>query len=227
VAVAVPPVYLPMLATSGAVKVRGEWAAEPKLDGWRAIVTVDPSLPVGFEVRSRNGRFLTALVPELTGLADLGFRMVLDGELVSVGDDDNVDFYALGQRMLTKRVVRTVTFAAFDVLWVDGIDCTQLAYGDRRRVLEMLDLTGPAWCTVPSFPVDDADDLLDACVRLKQEGVVLKRIDGPYVPGVRTSHWRKVKTEAWRTNHGPRRLPKEIREQIIEAQLSAMLPRES
>jgi ATP-dependent DNA ligase len=54
-----------MLAASGAGKLQGEWAAEPKLDGWRAIVTVDPSLPVGFEVRSRTGRFITTLVLEL------------------------------------------------------------------------------------------------------------------------------------------------------------------
>src|SRR4029079_3545713 len=94
------PVYLPMLATAGAGKLHGEWAAEPKLDGWRTIVTVDPSLSARFEVRSRTGRFLTSLGPESPGLADLGFRMVLDGELVVV-DGDNIDFYALGQRMLT------------------------------------------------------------------------------------------------------------------------------
>jgi ATP-dependent DNA ligase len=124
--------------------------------------------------------------------------------------------------MLTRRAARTVTLCAFDVLWLDGIDCTQLPYRDRRRVLEMLELSGPAWCTVPRFPFDDAEDLLDACVRLRQEGIVLKRLDARYVPGVRTDAWRKVKTAAWRTNHGPRRLPKEIRERIIAAQVDAM-----
>ena len=53
---------------------------------------------------------------ELAGLADLGFRMVLDGEPVSVGNDDNVDFWALGQRMSTRRVNRAVTLCAFDLL---------------------------------------------------------------------------------------------------------------
>jgi bifunctional non-homologous end joining protein LigD len=217
-----PPVYEPMLATtSGARKVRGGWAAEPKLDGWRALVSVDPSLPVGFEVRSRNGRFLTTSVPELAGMAELGFRMVLDGELVAV-DGDNIDFYALGRRMLTRRVNRTVTFVAFDVLWLNGVDCTQLAYRERRRVLEMLELCGPAWCTVPQFPFDDADDLLDACKQLKQEGIVLKKLDARYLPGVRSDVWRKVKTAAWRTDHAPRRMPKEIRERIIAAQVAAM-----
>src|SRR5438105_8193478 len=101
--VVTPPVYLPMLASAGAGQLRGGCAAEPKLDGWRAIVTVDPSLPVGFEGRSRTGRFITTQVPELSALADVGFRMVLDGELVAVSDDGDVDFYMLGQRMLTRR----------------------------------------------------------------------------------------------------------------------------
>ena len=136
------------------------------------------------------------------------------GQPGPVGIDDNIDFYALGQRMLTRRAARPVTLCAFDVLWLDGIDCTQLPYRDRRRVLEMLELSGPAWCTVPRFPFDDAEDLLDACARLRQEGIVLKRLDARYVPGVRTADWRKVKTAAWRTDHGPRRLPTEVRERI-------------
>src|SRR5438045_1120114 len=66
----------------------------------------------------------------------------------------DVDFYMLGQRMLMKRPTRAVTLCVFDVLWLDGIDCTQLPYRDRRQVLKMLSLSG--WCTVPRFVVDDA-----------------------------------------------------------------------
>jgi hypothetical protein len=106
-------------------------------------------------------------------------------------------------------------------MWLDGIDCTQIAYRDRRRVLEMLELSGPAWCTVPQFPFDDADDLLDACLRLRQEGIVLKSLDGRDRPGARWDDWRKVKTANWRRDHAPRRLPKEIRERIIAAQVEA------
>jgi ATP-dependent DNA ligase len=64
-----------------------------------------------------------------------------------------------------------VTLCAFDVLWLDGIDCTPLASRDRRRLLEMLELSGPAWCTVPRFVVDDAEDLLPECVRLGQAAI--------------------------------------------------------
>jgi len=41
----------------------------------------------------------------------------------------------------------------------------------------MLELSGTSWCTVPQFPFDDVEDPLDACARLKQEGIVLKKLD--------------------------------------------------
>jgi hypothetical protein len=73
-------------------------------------------------------------------------------------------------------------------------------------------------------PFDDADDLFDACVKLRQEGIVLKRLDARYMQGVRTDAWRKVKAAAWRNDHAPRRMPKEIRERVIAAQIKAMTP---
>ncbi len=41
------------------------WSLEPKLDGWRALVTVDRDITV----RTRNGRDVTHVVPELPGSA--------------------------------------------------------------------------------------------------------------------------------------------------------------
>src|SRR5215216_569703 len=92
------PGYQAMLAMPGAERTRSGWAAEPKLDGWRAIVTVDD----GLEVRSRTGRFISHIVPELEPLTELGFRTVLDGELVAFDERGTVDFYALSQRMMAK-----------------------------------------------------------------------------------------------------------------------------
>src|SRR6185312_6381556 len=58
----------PMLATAGA-RLRelplGEWRFEPKLDGWRATVTVEGNR---IAVRTRSGRDITRSVPELREL---------------------------------------------------------------------------------------------------------------------------------------------------------------
>jgi bifunctional non-homologous end joining protein LigD len=137
--------------------------------------------------------------------------MVLDGELVALDDHGRIDFYALSQRMIGRRTPRHVTLCVFDLLWIDGTDCTQLPCENRRRLLEMLELTGPAWCTLPSVPADSAADLLEACSRFGQEGVVLKRRASRYVPGARSQDWRKRKTVEWRTVEGPRRFPAEVR----------------
>ena len=78
-----------MLATAG-TPGRGEWIAEPKLDGWRALVYLDS----GLCVRTHTGRIVTENVPELAALAaELPGDTVLDGELVAgqepSGNDEN------------------------------------------------------------------------------------------------------------------------------------------
>ena len=61
--------YEPMLATARHLdQVPPGWAAEPKLDGWRAIVTIEDD---GVTVRSRRGNDLTPMVPELGRLSSM------------------------------------------------------------------------------------------------------------------------------------------------------------
>jgi hypothetical protein len=68
-------------------------------------------------------------------------------------------------------------------------------------------------CVLLVSPLDDAEDLLDACLRLRQEGIVLKRLDARCVPRVRVAEGQDRRRG---TNHGPRRLPKELRERIYD-----------
>ena len=83
-----------------------------------------------------------------------------------------------------------------------GEATTGLSYAQRRRLLELLELSGPSWCTVASFDAD-ADAVLEECARLHLEGLVARRIDSRYEPGKRSAHWRKVKYEDWREQHAP------------------------
>jgi bifunctional non-homologous end joining protein LigD len=94
-----------------------------------------------------------------------------------------------------------VVFVAFDLL-VDGEPIIDQPYAGRRRALEALDL--PCVAVTPSYPSEDAPALLEACEDTGMEGVVLKRLDSPYLPGKRTDAWRKVKCVAW-SEHARRR----------------------
>jgi bifunctional non-homologous end joining protein LigD len=52
---------------------------------------------------------------------------------------------------------------------------------------------------------DDVRALMAACDQLRLEGIVAKRADAPYRPGVRSADWLKLKTAEWRSVHAPLR----------------------
>ena len=204
------PRYKPMLASAGAIRGDAEqYAFEPKMDGWRATVTVAAGRLV---VRSRNGNDLTASVPELQPLADqfFGRSVVLDGELVAHRGTPS-SFYRLSGRMASWRPTAVATarsrtpasLVVFDVLWLDG-DVTAAPYRERRQMLAGLELQGPAWCTISTFPGAGAE-LFAACTSLGLEGLVAKRLDSRYEPGVRSKHWVKAKCGGWLHHHAQHR----------------------
>lgn len=202
--------YEPMLATAGAiVGEAGAWAFEPKLDGWRVTVTV---VDGALAVRTRNGHDVTASLPELRPLGEVlgGRDVVLDGELVA-HDGNPQSFYRLSGRMAARRPGAVAaamaripaSFVAFDVLHL-GHDLTALAYRERRMALEGLALMGPSWCTITTFPGAGAE-LFAACTELGLEGLMAKRLDSRYEPGVRSKAWVKAKCGDWSQHHAPHR----------------------
>jgi bifunctional non-homologous end joining protein LigD len=98
-----------------------------------------------------------------------------------------------------------VTFVAFVLLHLDGQDLTGLPLVERKRTLDELHVVGPAWAT-NGWHVGDT--LFQVCTELGHEGVVAKRLDAPYLPGVRSQTWLKRKADAWKRDHGPRRRPR-------------------
>ncbi|MEJ7584919.1 MAG: hypothetical protein WKF43_12760 [Acidimicrobiales bacterium] len=125
---------------------------------------------------------------------------MLDGEIVAFDDDGHADFARLQQRMHVadpreaRRRASTVpvVFVVFDLLHLDGLDTTGLAYTDRRRLLSDLVGPGPTW-QVPAHRVGDGAALLEAARQRRLEGLLAKRLASRYDPGRRSPSWRKVK----------------------------------
>ena len=104
-----------------------------------------------------------------------------------------------------------VTYLVFDLLAWDGEDLLGLPYAQRRERLDALGLTGHRWISTPWFRGGGAQ-VLAASQENGLEGVVAKRLDSSYRPGLRGPDWRKIKnfrTQAvvvggWRPGQGRR-----------------------
>jgi bifunctional non-homologous end joining protein LigD len=186
----------PMLVTTGPLPPDGErYAYEVKWDGFRALVAVTRDR---VEVVSRNGNDMTSRYPELAGLAGrVKDPTVLDGEIVCLDGDGRPDFAALWGRS-RGATSPSVCFMVFDVLQLGRKPLVDLPYRERRRILEGLDLAGGHWCTPPSHPGEGAA-LFAATRGMGLEGVVAKRVDSRYRPGLRTRLWTKAKHFQTRT----------------------------
>jgi bifunctional non-homologous end joining protein LigD len=185
----------PMLATAGTLPTGPGWAYEFKWDGVRTLADSSTS---GFTLTSRLGNDVTVAYPELAGLAGVAEDVLLDGEVVSLVDG-RPSFSALQSRMHVRKSVEArrlaarapVTYLAFDVLRLYGVDLTDRSFSERRATLERLEVAGAHWTVSPLF--DDGPATAQAATENGLEGVVAKRLSSLYRPGQRTSDWVKVR----------------------------------
>ncbi|SOC49808.1 bifunctional non-homologous end joining protein LigD [Blastococcus aggregatus] len=214
------PAPLPMLATAGSLPPPEEddrWGYEFKWDGVRAMAAVHGGTLV---LTSRKGTGITVRYPEVGRLpaALAGHDAVVDGEIVLMDADGRPDFGALQNRMHRTgpevprlAAARPVSFLVFDLLSWDGEDLSNRPYAERRARLDALGLAGQRWVATPWFS-GGGEGVLAASEENGLEGVVAKRLDSVYRPGVRSPDWRKLKnvrTQAvvvggWRPGQGRR-----------------------
>ena len=188
----------PMLATAGPLPPDEGCTFEAKWDGVRALARWDGTR---FALHTRNGREATGTYPELAGIGpSLGATAaILDGEVVALDERGLPSFQRLQGRMhvASQRsaagLVPTVpvTYLVFDVLHLGRRSLLAEPWSTRRDALEDLSLAGPSWATPPSFE-GEGEGTLAAMRARGMEGVVAKRTDSAYLPGVRSKAWTKV-----------------------------------
>lgn len=191
-----PPVE-PMLAKAQA-KVpdeAGVWSYEPKWDGFRAVMFRDGDEVV---LQSRNGKELGRYFPELLlALHDeTASRCVLDGEVVvprEIGGRIRLDWESLSQRIHPAdsrvRMLAEQTpahFIGFDALVARDMSLMGESFRVRRRALSD-SVHEKQWCHVTRTTEDPklGAQWLNTFEGAGLDGVIAKRLDGPYVPGKR------------------------------------------
>lgn len=170
------------------------WRFEPKWDGFRCL-----AYRSGDEVllKAKSGKPLNRFFPDMVEVVrNLPVdRFVVDGEL-TIAVDGEPSFEALQMRLhpAESRVRKLAaeqpaTFMLFDCL-MDAQDGALIGapLGDRRKALEAL---FKRFGGAPQLKLSPGTTKrAEACAWLEQlgsslDGVVAKRLDGPYVPGER------------------------------------------
>ncbi|MBK5187544.1 MAG: DNA ligase D, partial [Gemmatimonadaceae bacterium] len=197
----------PMLATLGTDIPEGStWTFEPKYDGIRVLAYATPD---SARLVTRNGKDKTPQFPGIAEavrkLAARGRRaLVLDGEVVALDGGSPARFQELQQRMHVKDASAIAGFEhsapvalmAFDIL-LDGDDVLlHEPWTKRRARLEKrLAKHASRELRLTESEVGAGRAMLARARDTGWEGIIAKRIDGPYQPGFRSRDWLKLKLE--------------------------------
>ncbi|MBS7640354.1 MAG: ATP-dependent DNA ligase [Candidatus Bathyarchaeia archaeon] len=178
----------------------GKTALEYKLDGARVQIHMSNG-----EIRifSRRLTDVTRSLPEIVGLIRDELRAreaILEGEVIAVGEDSKpMPFQHLMRRF--KRVHEIdkiaesipVELYLFDVLYLNGESMIGKQYVERREILRDIAGSIPLTKQMITSSLSEAEAFLKAAVEEGHEGLMAKRLDSPYMPGVRGRHWFKIK----------------------------------
>lgn len=188
--------YKPMLAKLVSKPFSSaDWVFEIKWDGFRAIAYVDKTL----SLRSRNGKELKHVFPELEELTQLASNVVLDGEIV-LFKDGRPDFQALLERSQVhspveielKSTQSPVVYIVFDILEKDDVTLVDLPLTERKETLKASVSEGKH-VLLSDFVESNGEGYYEVALEKGLEGVVAKKKSSIYEPGARSDNWLKIR----------------------------------
>ena len=188
--------YKPMLASQADSAFNSkDWIFEIKWDGIRALSYIDAEL----SVRSRNDKELLQSFPELRELSHLAPKTVLDGEIVIVKGGET-DFQALLERSKTvlfdnsrfAQPQEQATYIVFDILEKDGKSLLDIPLDERKKILKT-SLKEGKHVLLSDFVEEYGEAYYEAALKKGLEGVIAKKKDSHYEPGIRSRNWLKIK----------------------------------
>jgi DNA ligase-1 len=178
----------------------GKTAFEYKLDGARVQIHKK-----GKDVRIFSRR-LTDVTESLPEIADIirgnvkAEETILEGEVIAVnGEGYPIPFQHLMRRFKRVHAVEDVAEAVpvrlylFDILYLNGESLISLPYLQRRKILAENVGEIPITKNVIADNVQEAEKFLQEAINNGHEGLMAKRIDSEYAPGIRGKRWLKIK----------------------------------
>ena len=178
--------FPPMLATLVEEPPAGEWHAEVKYDGYRAIAALSNGR---LAMQTRNQLDLIARFPRIAkALQQLVVGdAVIDGEIRAL-DPDGVPRFELLQQG------SEVVLFAFDLLRLDGEDLRERPIEERRDLLRSLLSNAPPELRLAEEVSGAIPEALEEVRKRGLEGLLLKARKSVYAKG-RSRDWLKLKVQ--------------------------------
>ena len=191
----------PMLAeTAEEPFSRPGWLFELKYDGFRLLIDKSGST---VRLRYRSGNDSTRAFPEIVKAVEaLPYDdLLIDSEVVVLGEDGKPSFHSLQQRVQLQRerdihqatVSLPATVFAFDLLRAMGHDLRSRPLEERKAFLAT-SIPPAGIIRFSEHVLTDGEALYQRVLQLGLEGLVAKKADSPYRPG-RADDWLKIRVE--------------------------------
>lgn len=179
----------PMLATLSELPSDDNgWLYEVKWDGYRALAFMNNGK---VELKSRNNKsFNDKFYPVYAALEDWGINAIVDGEVVVLNEQGISNFGAL--QNWRSEADGELVYYVFDLLWFAGKNLCTLPLNERKFILKNILLSQDTIRFSESFE-RPGKEMMDKARKMGLEGVVAKKTDSLYSPGIRSREWLKIK----------------------------------
>ena len=166
------------------------WMYEVKWDGYRAVVYLNNGT---VDIKSRNNNsFNEKFYPIYNALVQWNINAVLDAEIVVLNDKGLPDFSDL--QNWRSEADGNLALYVFDVLWLEGFSLLDVELSERKKILNALELPDDIIKRSENFE-PDGSNFFKLAESMGLEGIMAKKANSKYTPGLRTREWLKIKTE--------------------------------
>ncbi len=200
---------LPMLAaqakdvSEALLHHNGESAFEMKLDGARVQIHLKRNGQPKIKVYSRRLSDVTTSLPDVVTLILEEVTepsCILEGEVIAVGVDSRpLPFQHLMRRFRRVRDVERlvkeipVSLFLFDLLMLNEEVLIDHPYTERRQRLSTVCGSIPLVPQIITTDFQEAEAFFASTIQKGHEGLIAKRTDSLYKPGIRGKAWLKIK----------------------------------
>jgi bifunctional non-homologous end joining protein LigD len=166
-----------------------DWIFEIKYDGFRILGYITKGV---VRLKSRkNADYTTRFRPIVDTLKRYKADMILDGEIVVINNAGVSDFEALINWKTDADGL--LVYYVFDLLYFKGRDFMKLPVVKRKSTLEKLLRPSHEVRFVTHIPMH-GEAAFRMATRNGLEGIIAKKADSLYKPGIRSKEWQKFKT---------------------------------